>query len=126
MPYATTSQVEAVWRPLSLQESATTDVLVEQASDLLDRRFGNLQDKIDAGDLTANLARMAVTSMVLRVLRNMDGLQSSTASVDDAAETVRYSEAATGMLAVTQVEVDILRPQRTTAYGAVRATPGLL
>ncbi|HEY9411701.1 MAG TPA: Gp19/Gp15/Gp42 family protein [Jiangellaceae bacterium] len=108
---ATSADVAARWRPLSTEETAVSDTLLEDAWVMLKRhatrREVDLEDQIlTDDDLFAEVVRVMATA-VLRVLKNPEG--KSQESIDDYSYT-RNSGVAGGSLEFTDAELDDLLP----------------
>lgn len=104
---ATVQDVAARWRPLTAQEEAVASTLLDDAWALLKHRVAQLESRLDAvpATLDAGLVRMVEVAMVLRVLRNPDGVR------QEAIQDYSYSRdpvTASGALAVTVEELDLL------------------
>lgn len=106
---ATTSDVAARFRPLSEQEAAIAGVLLADAWAMLLGRRPGLEEDLFAGKvLTGNVIRV-LTSMVIRVMRNPDGLLEE--SIDDY-KYRRDSVVSSGLLHVTSDELADVTPGR--------------
>lgn len=103
--FATPSDVAARWRPLSAAEVTVATALLGDASAMMRARVATLDDRIGDGDLDATLATAVCVQMVLRVLRNPDGLVSE--QIDDYGVR-RTDTAADGSLRITREELDLL------------------
>ena len=120
---ASTSDIEARWRNLSLQEATNAATFLDDAWNLLLGRRPTLEADIAAGTVTtANVVRV-VCAMVLRVLKNPDGKTEE--SVDDYSYK-RDGAVSSGALYVTPDELADVTPGRRgrrsvrmVAYGDV-------
>lgn len=103
----TLQAVEDRWRPTTGQESTNARSFISAASRLLRRKFPDIDERIAAGELDADLVGDVVINAVLRALKNPDGIRR--VSVDDYTEE-RDSAAASGVLGFTDEELDLLAP----------------
>lgn len=95
------------WRPLSSQEQTNAQALLDDAWALLTTRLPSLEDNLTAETVsTANLVRVEC-AMVLRVMRNPDGLLQE--SIDDYSYQ-RDAAVSAGALYVTTAELGDLTP----------------
>ena len=121
--FASTADVAARWRPLSAAETTVATALITDASAVLRARVPTIDARVTAGDLPVALPRSVCVQMVLRVLRNPDGLVSE--QIDDYG--IRRADSATGTLYVTDDELSLLTeaPGSGAAFTAYPAyTPG--
>jgi hypothetical protein len=103
---ATVSDIEARWRPLGGTEVVKVDALLDDAWALLRQRVADIETR--TGDtLDADLVVLVVTSIVLRVLKNPDGIRQE--SIQDYSVTW----AAAGGLYVTDDELALLADPAT-------------
>lgn len=121
--FATVADVAARWRPLSASEQLVAAALLGDASAVMRARVPSLDDRVDDDTLDVALPRSVCVQMVLRVLRNPDGLVSE--QIDDYG--IRRSESAAGSLHITDDELALLTesPGSGGAFTAYPAyTPG--
>lgn len=121
--YATTADVAARWRPLSAAESTVAAALLADASAILRARAPSIDDRLTEATLDPALPRSVAVQMVLRVLRNPDGLVSE--QIDDYG--IRRADSAAGSLTVTDDELALLTeaPGSGAAFTVYPAyTPG--
>lgn len=116
------SDLEDRWRPLSADEKTTAQALLMDAWAIANVQLPNLESSVAAGTISSDVVRAVVSAMVVRVLRNPDGVRQW--SVDDYSET-RDSTLSSGVLYLTPAELALLnsavgRPKR----GAFSITPG--
>lgn len=98
-----------------------TDVEDRQAPALLDDATAVILDRFPRYATTPTAVSMKVCcAMVLRVLRNPNGLRQE--SIDDYSYTVDSSRSA-GEIYLTQAEIDELRPIRSSAFSIVPGIP---
>ncbi len=72
--YATASDVAAAWRPLVTEEESTATTLLSSASVLVRAKVADVDARISAGTLEAELVKTVVVDMVIRVLQNPAGV----------------------------------------------------
>lgn len=117
---ATIIDVAARWRPLTDDETIIGTTLLDDAWALLKLRVPDVEPRLAAIPATLDvvLVRMVIVAMVLRVMRNPDGLRQET--IQDYSYT-RDSGAASGMLTISGDELDLLTP--ATSGTAFTITP---
>lgn len=103
------ADIKARWRPLTTQENINAEAFLDDAWWLLLGRRPTLEDDIDDGLVTEGNVIRVVTSMVLRVLRNPDGLEEF--AIDDFRGR-RNALLASGLLEVTDDELADVTPGR--------------
>lgn len=118
---ATASDVEARFRPLSSAETVLAQTLLGDAWALLLGRRPTLDADIEAGTVSRENAVRVLAAMVVRVMRNPDGLLEE--SIDDY-KYRRDSLVSSGVLHVTSDELAdvspgrrVRRSVRLTVYG---------
>lgn len=123
-PLATVGEVEAQFGKLSPGQTALTSTLLRAASKLIRSRFPKIDAQIAAGVLDPEVVALAAVSMVLRVLRNPQGLRSEAVGPFSRAYD---TSAAAGLVVLTADEESILVPARarTGRAGTIMARPGL-
>lgn len=109
-PFASATDVADRWRPLSAAETTTADNLVGTASTMLRNRFPDIDDRIAAGTLDADLATQAVVEMIKRVLRNLEGVRQRSRTTGPFTQSESFAEGDAGELEITDVEIALLRP----------------
>lgn len=105
---ATAADVVKRWRPLDDNETTVAETYLADAWRDVRRAIPDLVTRLDAAtdtDLRDETVKVLVTA-VLRVLKNLDGMRSE--SIDDYSYT-RAAEAASGLLEVTEAELNKLR-----------------
>lgn len=124
-PLATISDVEELNGPLDTSQSGLVAALIRHASRMIRARYPDLDARIVAGDLDLADAALAVTQMILRVLRNPHGIRSE--SVGPFTRTFDTTSAA-GLLSITDAETALLAGLADEPVPVVRtiwARPGL-
>lgn len=124
-PFATPGDIEAVWRPLTAQETTAAEGLIAQAS--LDLRLKNRQvDALIAGDaLLRAAATKAVVNAVKRVLLNpnLDKQWSETTGPFTESHTVADA-ISSGALYFTAGDLVGLVPSAAGVLGTARIRSG--
>lgn len=113
------ADVEARWRPLSVAEMAVVAVLLEDAWLILKARISGAEARLDAATLSPQLVVAVEAAMVLRVMRNPDGLRQE--SIDDYSWT-RDNAVSSGLLYLSDDELAMLEPAGAVS-GAFTITP---
>lgn len=106
--FATVTDVEALWRPLSEQETKVGGRLLAFASNLVRSRVPTVDKHIDDGTLQRDLVRDIVATMVKRVLANPEGWKSQTVGPFSA---IADANVAAGYLYVSADELAVLQPK---------------
>lgn len=106
---ATTSDVEARWRPLSERETTNAQAYLDDAWDMLTSRRRTLEADIAAGTVREATVIRVLAEMVRRILTNPDGKQSE--SIDDYKYT-RNELHSSGLLSVSPDELGDITPGR--------------
>lgn len=129
-PFATPSDVAAIWRPLTGDEDATVYAWIEEASqqvrDLVPLVAGlDVDERILAGTLSVATVRSVVAQMVRRVMINPDGDSSVTEQTGPFSVTRTKSRAtSSGALYLSPAELRRLLGRRT-GQTAFMITPGV-
>jgi hypothetical protein len=111
---ATVPDVEALWRPLTGDESVRVAGLLRMASAIVRRQLPTLDARISAATLDPDLARSVVATMVVRAMKNPDGIVART--VEDYSE--RYADAKAGLVLLPD-EFALLAPRGTSRASSV-------
>jgi hypothetical protein len=120
---ATQDDVEALWRPLTRDETQGIDGLLAFASAIVRVKVPAVDARITAGTLDVALVRAVVASMVLRAIRNPTGVRQET--VGPVSYTVDANVAA-GYLYLDPSELALLNPPSASrAFGTIRLHAGL-
>jgi hypothetical protein len=104
LAFATIEDIEARWRPLTQSEAVNADAWLNDAAVLIRRRVPNITDRLEDDDYAQTVTSINA-AMVLRVLRNPEGLRQ--VSVGDASYT-RDQALSAGALYLTKDEADQL------------------
>lgn len=106
---ATAQDIADRWRPLTDDEATVAHAVLGDAWTLLKHRVPTLEDRLDADPATLDeaLVVMVLVSMVLRVLRNPNGIRQE--SIQDYSYS-RDADGASGLLSVSDSEFDLLVP----------------
>jgi hypothetical protein len=116
----TVADLEARFRSLTAEESTVAQALLDDAWAILLIQRPNLEADITAGDVPGEVVTFVVAQMVLRVLRNPDGIRQW--SVDDASFT-RDGSVSTGGLYASDYELGLLSPVAEGTGAAFTITP---
>lgn len=128
-PLAAVGDVTAQYGELDPDQESLTRYLLKAASGLIRGRFPLVDEQIVSGKLDADVVALQAANMVLRVLRNPEGLRSKT----EGPFTVGYdTSVAAGLLVIGDDEDDALTPPVASATGGlrtagtIRAVPGMM
>lgn len=132
LPYAAVDDV-AAQQPLTSAQEGLAAHLVRAGSELLRLRARQAGQDLDAdlaaGRITAETAALTVANMVLRVLRNPNGLRSETTGPFS---RTYDTTAAAGLLVVTDYDLAAVTPAEVVpdglaglGVGTIRVVPGL-
>lgn len=129
-PLAAIGDVSVQFGELSDDEEDLAGYLLKAASKMVRQRFPLLDSQIVAGKLDQDVIAVTVAGMVLRVLRNPEGLRAETTGPFS---RTYDTSAAAGLLAITTDDAQQLVPPvassrhvRYPAAGSIRAVPGML
>lgn len=121
-PFATFQDVAAL-RELDTWDSALVPVLLVYGAAMIRSRKPDIDTRIANGTLDPDLAKFVAVSMILRVLRNLDGIRQQT--IGPYSATYDPVEAS-GRLQLTQDDLNWLAPPAAGAgAGTVRLGAGL-
>lgn len=126
-PLATIGDVAGQYGSLTPAQEGLTGWLLRAASQMVRARFPNIDAYLAAGSLDRDVVALAVTNMVLRVLRNPGGLRSETVGPFSRSWDTRV---AAGLLVITDDELGMLTPLVTlpstvNPVGTILLRPGL-
>jgi hypothetical protein len=129
-PLAAIGDVVAQYGELTDDEERLTAYLLKAASGIVRQRFRLVDAQMAAGLLDPDVVAVTVSGMVLRVLRNPEGLRSETTGPFSRAYD---TSAAAGLLVITDADAGQLVPpeesqkkQKFPVAGTIRITPGML
>ena len=108
------ADIEARWRPLSAAEQDVAQSFIDDAWAVVLSQVPGVETRMTAETLSVDLVVKVVSAMVLRILKNPDGLRQW--SVDDASFT-RDQALSAGLLYLADSERIELMP-RATYFGA--------
>lgn len=115
-----TAQVEALWQPVPTAQAPRVTALIGMASRRIRAAFPDIDARIASGGIDVDLVSDVATAMVVRVLRNPEGLRE--VSVDDY-RAVRDSTLSSGELGLTDAELELLAPTAAAAGGLGTIVP---
>lgn len=126
-PYAYPSDVEAVWRPMTEQETTAAYAFIDQASLKLRVRVPNIDTLIsqDTTGQKAALAAAAVVNAVRRLMINPEAWLSESEAIDDyRKDRRRDASVSAGLLYLDEADLVGLLPKPSRKWGMVnlRAT----
>jgi hypothetical protein len=125
-PLATVGEVAAQFGTLTAAQEGLASWLLRAASKMVRARFPLLDTQLADGRLDPELVALVVVNMVLRVLRNPQGLRSET--VGPFSRSYDTTVAA-GLLALAKDEIELLVPVVTGSkrygIGTIMLRPGL-
>ena len=118
--FASHEDLEARWKPLSDEEQARADVLLEDASVWLGEWFPGLESRVAAGELAATIPTMVACAMVKRAMvsSGMEGVtyaQESEVYGPMSHQSGRTFKNPEGNLYITALERDLLDGQPSGA-----------
>ena len=116
---ANVSDVEDIWRALSIDEALVAQRLIKAASAIVRRRIATLDAAVTAGAIDPTLVSHVVASMVYRVMQNPDSVRSETLGQ----YSVTYERSASA-LTMTDDELALLGGKRLSV-GTIPVQPGL-
>lgn len=125
-PFAAIGDVGSQYGSMTLAEESLTGWLIRAASNMIRSRKPLLDAQIASGLVSGEMAALAVTNMVLRVLRNPSGLRSETVGPFSRAYDTTV---AAGLLVFSDDEDDLVSPSGEStpaaAIGEFRPRAGL-
>lgn len=116
-PFADASDVAALWRPLTDQETAQANALLVGASAMLRAEYPGIDDQITSGAVDAEVMTFVAASMVKTAMiggANGDGARSVSQSAGPFSTSVSYVNP-TGALYITPVFDRMIRGYRPAA-----------
>jgi hypothetical protein len=126
-PLAVVGDVAEQYGSLTPAQEGLASALLRAASKMIRARFPAIDTQIAAGSLDPDVVALGPVNMVLRVLRNPNGLRAET--VGPFSKTYDTSAAA-GQLVLTDDDAALFTPTAvlaaaTIGVGTIRVTPGL-
>ena len=118
--FASTSDVEGLWRTLTEDEKVIAGNQLTFASAIIRQAVPDIDDRIAAGTLDADLVKNVAVSMVLRVMRNPDGKLEE--SIDDYSYR-RDSAQSTGAMYLSDSELKLLKARRSRSFSVAPYRP---
>lgn len=112
-PFAAVGDVAAQYGSMTPAEESLAGWLLRAASNMVRARRPTIDQQIAAGRVSQDMAALAVTNMVLRVMRNPSGLRSET--VGPFSRSYDTTVAA-GLLVFTDDEDQLIAPIGTESY----------
>lgn len=119
--FATHADVSAAWRTLTADEQAVATTQLEFASAVIRRYVDDVDTRIADGTLDADLVKHVAVAMVLRHMRNPEGLRSTSTqqAIDDYSETVtetRDQALSAGSIYLTDEELSLIAKRGRRAF----------
>ena len=111
---ATITDVENRWRPLTDEETVVASTRLDDASELVRTLIPGIDDAITAGTVSESLVAAQVAAMVIRVLRNPNGVRQE--SIGD----YSYTLADDDRMFMTADELESLSPSTATRAFTIR------
>jgi hypothetical protein len=107
--FATSDDVESRWRPLTDDEKAIANTLLDDASDMIRTRWADVDDRISAGSLTEDSVLRVVAGMVKRAMINgaTEGVDSMAQGAGPFSQNLKYSNP-NGNLYLTREDIRLL------------------
>jgi hypothetical protein len=112
-PFAAIGDVSAQYGSMTPAEESLAGWLIRAASNIIRARRPIIDQQIADGVVSQDMAALAVTNMVLRVLRNPSGLRSETVGPFSRAYD---TSVAAGLLVFTDDEEQLIAPTGTDSY----------
>ncbi len=115
-PFAAIGDVAAQYGSMTTAEESLASWLIRAASNMIRSRRPLIDQQIAGGVVTRDMAALAVTNMVLRVMRNPSGLRSETVGPFSRAYD---TSVAAGLLVFTDDEEQLIAPIGADSYRPV-------
>jgi hypothetical protein len=117
VPYASTTDVSALYGPLTGDQLTKTVRLLEFASALVKQQVPLVDERLADGSLSADAVASVITAMVVRVLRNPEGRRQVTESAGPFSESWAIDQAvSSGVLYLSETERAALMPPTLTSW----------
>jgi hypothetical protein len=124
-PFATPSDVEAIWRTLTDQDTIRVFARIAQASRMVREQVPDVDARIAAGTLSADTVRDVVVDMVERVVSVDRFVRQGSVAVDDGSESKTYvSAVADGELFISPAQLLRLQGRSVARSRAFTIYPG--
>lgn len=117
--YATSADVQAVWRPLTDSEIEIVDAQLAFASTIIRSQVPTVDARIAAGTLDEALVAGVAVAMVRRFMVNPDGIRQE--AIEDYSYT-RDSALSAGSVYLSDAELALLRGRRRGAFSVAPQT----
>ncbi len=125
-PFATAADVAAIYRALDADETTLATGLLAAASVKLRVRVPDVDDKVAASPLLAEVAKFAVAAAVKRVLMNPDALRQFSETTGPFSESNTVDAAvSSGALYLSDGDLEGLVSSGGPVIGSVRLRMGL-
>lgn len=125
-PFATPADVAAIYRVLSTEETALASGLLAAASLKLRIRVPRIDEMVAGSELLAEVAKLAVSMAVKRVLMNPDALRQYSETTGPFSESNTVDSAvSSGALYLSDADLEGLVPSSGGVVGSVRLRMGL-
>lgn len=123
-PFATPSDVEGMWRPLTDDEATVVANQLDFASAIIRQQVPTVDDRIQDGSLDAALVMFIATSMVVRSARNPDGWRTEQRQIDDYSATLtRDGTVSGGGIYLADDELALLAQKTSGAFSIGTSYP---
>lgn len=124
--FAVPGDVEGIYRTLSTEETALATGLLAAASLKLRVRVPRIDELVAGSDLLAEVAKLAVSMAVKRVLMNPDALRQYSETTGPFSESNTVDSAvSSGALYLSDADLEGLVPSAGPVIGSVRLRMGL-
>jgi len=128
-PFAAVGDVRAQYGDMTAAQESAAAWLIRAASNMIRARVPQIDAQIAAGTVGAEMAALVVANMVLRVMRNPNGLRSETTGPFSRAYD---TTTAAGLLVLTDYDLATITPAEqipdgitALGIGTIRVLPGL-
>lgn len=116
-PFATAADLAAVWRPLTDVEETRADALLARASRMIRLRWPDVDDRITAGSLDADVVKDVVLEMVQSAMIAPElGVTQTADTTGPFAHSVKYDNPA-GRLYFTSWMLEVFETVATVRMG---------
>lgn len=123
-PFATAEHVAGLWRALTDDEATLADNYLAAASRIIRAEVSDIDDRIDAGTLDAELAGDVAVAMVLRVMKNPNGVRQRSETYADFSFSETVDQAiSSGLLYLDDRERATLAKRGSGAFSIAPTQP---